>query len=249
VSSTTFAIALLAGLVAACQLGYLAGRRGGGDHALIANAGTWQGAVLGLLGLLVGFTFAMAVARYDNRKQMIAEEANAIGTTHLRTGVLDEPQGMELRALVRRYVEARIAFFQAGRDRARIAEADRSTEMFQRQIWERVLEPARVDPRSLPASLLMQSTNEMFDIADRRRAALDDPVPPAVFVLLVLVAVIAMAAIGYGCGLAGQRHWFGMWVMPLLIAAVTALVYDISRPRVGLVRLGEGSMLRLRDSL
>jgi hypothetical protein len=254
VTLSLFSGLLLCGLLAACQLGYLIGRRGGArrrevDQALAADTSTWTGAVLGLLGLLVGFTFAMAVARFDHRKQQIVAEANAIGTAYLRTRVLDEPGGMELRAMLRRYLDARIAFFVAGMSAARVAAADRETAGYEQEIWNEVVEAARASPTSLPVSLLVQATNEMFDIADARRAALDDAVPPAVFVLLVLVATIAMGAICYGCGLARRRHWFGMWIMPLLISSVIALVYDIGRPRVGIVRLSEASMLRLRDGL
>jgi hypothetical protein len=265
-----FALCLLGGLVVACQVGYLLGQRqrggrpgdggGAGDsggrgegdrdpQALQSQSATWQGAVLGLLGLLIGFTFAMAVSRFDKRKQHIVDEADIVGTAYLRTRALDEPGGMELRALLRRYVDARIAFFEAGMYGARIAEADRVTLAYQREIWDRVIAAARAAPQSLPVSLLEQATNDMIDITELRRAALADPVPPPVFLVLVLVAGIAMASIGWSCGVARRRDWFGMWIMPLLIGGVISLVYDIGRPRAGLVRLQDDSMLRLRQSL
>ena len=117
-------IALFVALPAACQLGYWLGRRARvpKDETEKSHAGVWQAALLALAGLLIGFTFSMAQTRYDARKQIVLAEANDIGTTYLRTRLLDDAAGDPLRALLRRYVDARLAFAEAGatigRDRA-----------------------------------------------------------------------------------------------------------------------------------
>jgi hypothetical protein len=246
-----FVFGLFAGLVAACQVGFWIGRRTASsqDPVTISHTVSWQGAVLALAGLLIGFTFAMAMARYETRREIILAEANAIGTTYLRTRLLEGAAGEELRTLVGRYVDARIAVFDAGTDWARVEERERTSAGLEQQIWSRVEAAGRADPRSVMAGLLVQSTNEMFDLAGTRRAARGNPVPPTVFVVLILVAAVGMASIGYTCGLAGKRLSFGMIVMPLLVAGVIVLVFDIGNPRRGIVRVSDQTMIRLRQSL
>jgi hypothetical protein len=248
---TVFAIGLSAGLLGSCELGYWLGRRAraGQDQARIAHVTTWQNEVLAMLALLVGFSFAMAVARFDTRKELVVAETNAIGTTYLRTRLLDEPAGEELRALLRRYVKARLAFYDAGRHLDRIAAAEREAASLQQAIWSRVVTAGRADPQSELSSLLIESTNEMIDVDTKRLAALENKVPITVFVLLVLVAAVGVVLIGYACGYDGRRLPFGMIVVPILIAIVVVMVFDIAHPRLGLVRSGQQSLIRLSQSL
>jgi hypothetical protein len=238
-------------LLGSSEIGYWAGRHveRDEDDTRMSHGQIWQAAVLALLGLLIGFSFAMAVTRFDGRRQLILDEANAIGTTYLRTRPLDEPGGEQLRALLRRYVQARVAFYDAGADRARIDQATRESESLQQQIWAPVVAFARADARSVTAGLLMQSTNDMIDLEAKRLAALDNHVPATVLAIIVLVAAVAMGAIGYTSGLSRRRFLFGMLGMPLLIAAVVLLVLDIDHPRLGLTRVGQKSMLRVQQSL
>jgi len=97
--------------------------------------------------------------------------------------------------------------------------------------------------------LLVQSTNEMIDLEAKRRAALFNHVPWTVFLMIILVAGSGIALIGYTRGLTGRRLLFGSVAMPLLVSAVITLIFDIDHPRIGLVQLGQQSMLQLRDSL
>jgi hypothetical protein len=245
------ALAHLLALVGAYELGYRIGR-----HAMrTATEGKrphdpgWQAEVIGLLGLLVAFSFGMAVARFDGRRQLVVDEANAIGTAYLRTDFLDEAPRREVRALFRRYVDLRIEYHEALANRARLVAALQAITPLQAQIWARVTAAARADPRAMPVALLVQSTNEMIDLEGKQRAALFNHIPWAVFVMLVLVAGTALAQSGYTSGLGGRRHWFGRLVMPVLIASVVTLVFNIDYPRVGIVRVGQQSMISLRDSL
>ena len=105
------------------------------------------------------------------------------------------------------------------------------------------------EPHSIPTGLLMQSANEMIDVAAKHLFSLENPVPPTVFLVVILVSAIAMVSIGYTCGLSGTRLAFGMLVMPLLLASVIALVFDIAHPRLGIVRVHHQSLLRLKQSL
>lgn len=244
------AIAVLL-LPAGAQLGFVLGRRVAarvGEKAR-AHVATWETAVLGLAALLISFTFAMAATRYDARKQIMLTEANAIGTSYLRTSVLDDARGDALRALLRRYVDERLAMADAGADRKRVREAIRASAALEQKIWSRVAEAARSDPHSVAIGLLVQATNDMIDNAEAYTFSLENPVPVTVFLVLILASTIAVAAVGYSCGLERKRLAFGMLTMPLLLAAVIVLVFDIANPRLGIVGIRDQSLIRLKQSL
>jgi hypothetical protein len=245
-----FAFALSVVLLLSCQVGFFIGRRAVSrpDHAF-DHAMSWQGAVMGLAALLIGFTFAMAVQRFDARKQVLMSEANAIGTTYLRTHMLDEPSGRELRQLLRGYVDLRIALYDANINGAQNEAISRAAGQLRQQIWARVSAAGRADPHSVTTGLLVASTNEMFDHADERQGISDTPIPVTVFVVVILVSAIAMASIGYACGFDRRRMSFGMFVLPLLVTGVIMLVFDLAHPSLGIVRVPDVAMIRLRQGL
>jgi CDP-diglyceride synthetase len=240
------AVVLLAVLLGSCELGYRAGRQSRSE-SIASQAATWEGALLGLLALLVGFTFAMAVTRFDGRRELILDEANAIEETMLRAGILDPRQRDEVTAVLHRYVDARVQFYRAGIRPAAIEAAQRETVALQEQLWSRVLSAARTRDSELMA-LFVGSAGQMVTAAAKRRATLDNHVPWAVMLMLVLVAGTAVAATGYSCGLHGRRHRLAMTLMPALIAMVVLMVFDLDNPRVGLIRSGQAPMLRLQQS-
>jgi hypothetical protein len=231
------------------EIGFRLGRRTARTDDRADQARTWETEVLGLLGLLVAFSFSMAVSRFDVRRQLIVEEANAIGTTYLRTRLLPPSQAQPLRDLLRSYVDVRLEYYDAGADIARTRAAAGRAAALQEQIWSRVVAGATADPHATTVPLLVASTNEMIDLEAKRRAALFNHVPWTVLLIIVLVAMTAVGLVGYGSGLTGRRKAFGAGVMPLLIAAVVTLTFDIDYPRVGLVHLGQQSMLQLKAGL
>ncbi|HEY6475411.1 MAG TPA: hypothetical protein VI456_02455 [Polyangia bacterium] len=243
-------VGLFVALPASCQIGYRLGRRAAQrqDEGEKSHASAWQAALLGLAALLIGFTFSMAQGRYDARKQIVLGEANAIGTAYLRTHLLDDTRGEELRALLRRYVDVRLGFAQAGGDRERTAAFLRQSSQLEEQIWARVAAAGRATPSPI-ASLLIQSTNEMIDAGDEHLAALENPLPATVFIVLILVTAVAMGAVGYGCGLESRMRALGMFVAPVLLAAVIGLVFDLAHPRMGIIRVSDPILARLKRSL
>ena len=246
---TSVAIGLFTVLPAACVIGYRLGQRARAraDETGKSHVAAWEAALLALTGLLIGFTFSMAQARYDARKQIVLDEANAIGTTYLRTRLLDTGPGEELRALLRRYVDTRLAFQASGHDRARTDALLRESDALGEAIWERVAAAGRAD-RSPVTALLVSSTNEMLDAAGEHLAAIENPMPRTVFLVLILVTAAAMASVGFECGLGGRVRVLGMVVMPLLLATVILLVFDLSRPRIGLTRIRDPILIRLKQS-
>jgi hypothetical protein len=219
------------------------------DDKARPQIGTLQAAALGLLALLLGFTFSMSIARFDVRKQLVLEEANAIGTTHLRAQLLPAPYGREAADLLERYVQVRLDFYNAGVDRTNLREAIRSTEALHRELWSRAVALATKYPRSIPVGLFVQSLNDTIDLHAKRVTALENHVPQSVFALLLLVAVLSMGLVGYGHGVGGRRIFLPTLIAAIVIASVIVLAADLDRPRRGLIKISQKSMLDLRDSL
>jgi len=248
-------VALLLGaiglFVAALELGFRLGvrRQAKADEPDKTHANALHGAVLGLLALLLGFTFAMAVSRYETRKTLMIDQANAIGTAALRGGLLPAPYAERATALFREYVDSRLQYNAAGRNDDKIAAAEARAGRIEEELWSisRIL--LTEDPRSQPASLYTQALNEVFDIREERRFALGDRVPAAVTFMLFMVSTVAMALVGYGCGLNGRRRPLANLTFACLIALVLTIILDIDAPRVGFVTVSPESLIRLQESL
>jgi hypothetical protein len=233
------------------ELGFHLGRRAASttsDHAR-SQVGTIQGALLGLLALLLGFTFAMAMSRFEVRKQLILDEANAIGTTFLRTQLLPEPQRREIADLLRRYVRVRLEFYEAGTDNKKLDAVNNATAKLQAQLWSAGAALGEKDPRAVTFGLFLQSLNEVIDLHNKRLTALENHVPEIILILLYFVALVATGLIGYGCGLGEVRNFFVTVVASVLIAAVIMVIIDLDRPRRGLIRGSQQRLVELRDSL
>src|SRR5258708_7917676 len=154
----------------AAELGLRIGRRvrPANDEPTRSQASVMEAAVLGLLALLLGFAFSMAASRFDTRRQQILDEANAIGTTYLRARLLPEPSGTTAAGLLRRYVDARIDFYDAGADDARIRVASDHAEQMHAQLWSLAVTVGEEDPRAVTTGLFIQSLNEVIDFHSKR---------------------------------------------------------------------------------
>jgi hypothetical protein len=236
--------------LAVSEFGFLIGRRlhQTADEARKGQIGGIQGAMLGMLGLLTGFTFAMAVGRYETRRNLVVDEANAIGTTFLRASFLPDEQRRAAKELLRQYVDARIQFYGARADRSSITEAEQATVVLQRELWRHTVDASKVAPTPLVAAFV-NSLNETIDLDSTRLNAHRNRVPGAVWVLLLVVASCGCCATGYAAGSTGARTGFGNFVLPLLIAVVVSIVADLDRPRRGLIGISQQPLLDLKAAL
>lgn len=242
-------LVLLSLLAISTKLGYRFGCR---KQAIVNEAGrsqfsSIQGAILGLLALLLGFTFAMTVSRFDARKQLVLDEANAIGTTFLRTGLLPEPHSSQAVTLLRRYVDVRLKFYEAGIDGQKLRAASQESEQIHRQLWSQAESAAKQDVRAVSTGLFIQSLNDVIDLHAKRITAMQNHVPESIILLLCFVAILSLGLTGYGCGLAGQRHFIVTTAMAILVVAVIYVIIDLDRPRRGLIKVSQQSMLDLRE--
>jgi len=243
----------LALFLAALEIGFRLGRRRGVlSPTEWSQLTTVQAAMLGLLGLLLGFTFGMAQGRYDFRRQMTLEESVALGTTWARAQILPEPHRSAIADLLRRYVDARIAFYDTPgvvSDPKRTEAARTDTEALQTRLLDEARAVAVEDRRSVMTAIFLQSLNEAIDQEERRLVALESHVPEAILLMLAFVAAAALSLVGFGFGLCGRRHIAASTMAAVVIAAVMLLIVDLDRPQRGQVRIGQQSMLRLRETI
>lgn len=243
-------IALVA-FVVALEIGFRLGarRQAKSDESDKTHANALHGATLGLLALLLGFTFAMAVSRYETRKTYMVDQANAIGTVALRAKLLPSPGAEKAYALTRDYLESRFQYNAAGTDNSAVITAEARANDLENQLWALGRDAALQDPHSQPAALYLQGLNDMFDLREKRRFALNDQVPTAVVFLLFAVSLISLGLVAYSCGLNGLRRTRANITFAFLIALVLTVILDIDRPRQGFVQVSQESLIRLQQSL
>jgi hypothetical protein len=205
--------------------------------------------MLALFGLLLAFTFSMAVSRYDLRKQLVVEESTSIGTTYLRAQLLPEPYRSEISRLLRQYVDIRLEFFAVGADLERVAQVGDETEKLQDELWAQAIAAGAVDHHAITTGLFLQSLNETIDLPAKRLAALQNRIPEIVIFLLFFGGVLAVGVVGYGYGLGTRRSVFLLSALSVLIAVVVLVIIDLDRPRRGLITVSQQSMQDLRESL
>ena len=209
-------------------------------------AGTIAGATLGLLAFLLAFTFGMASSRYEVRRQVFLSEVTAIGTTYLRTDLLPEPYRSESRDLLREYVDLRREDLHP----ENIAQALRRAEALQGRLWSRAAAAGKAAPGSIVAGLYIQSLNEVIDLQTKRVAAvLRSRVPGVIWIVLYAITILSMAATGYHSGLSSARRPLDIPILALVFAAVMFLIADLDRPREGMIRVDQQSMVELRNSM
>src|SRR5262245_19499695 len=186
-------------MVACLEAGYRAGRRRMriDEAAAHEGLGSIEAATFALLGLLLGFAFSNALGRFDARRVMIVDEANAIGTAFLRLDFAPADDQHRLRRLFREYLDARIGVYATPADDAATDRSIAAAEGVQRRIWSAVIESSRRDPSQNVARVLVPAVNEMIDITTTRTVALHTKLPGAILALLIAVALATAVTAGY----------------------------------------------------
>ncbi len=200
------------------------------------------GSVLGLLAIMLAFTFSLALARFDSRRDAVLEEANAIGTTYLRARLLPEPHRSEIMDLLREYTEIRAQ----GTTEAKVADAITRSEVLHERLWSRAVAVADKPPSSIMTGLFIQSLNETIDMHSRRVfVGLRSRIPVTIWLVLFGLALIGLGSVGYQAGLSETRRSPEMPILALAIAAVLFLIVDLDRAHEGRVRVGQHPMTDL----
>jgi hypothetical protein len=240
-------VAILIVVLLSVECGYRLGRyrRNRHEQEKETPVGTMVGATLGLLAFILAFTFGLAAARFDTRRQVLMDEANAIGTTYLRAGMLPE-QREEIRTLLRNYVDTRLEAVRSGN----IAEGMRQSENIQNDVWTHAIAVGEKNPNSIVVGLFVQSLNDMIDLhAKRVQASLRSRIPGAIWIGLFAVAALSLATMGYHAGMVGTRRSLAILAVALTFSVVIELIADLDRPQEGVLKVSQHALLDAQRSM
>ena len=203
-------------------------------------------ATLTLLGLIIGFSFSMAISRYDQRKNLEEEEANAIGTAYVRADLLPAADAARVRALLKDYVDVRMEFYlsRGGEDLGNIA-ARRAK--LQADLWTTLQGPAAAQPTAVMA-LVVKGMNDVLNAQGYTQAAWWNRIPHAAWLLMLIIAICSNVLLGYGTHRTKAARRL-LLVIPLVVSISFLLIADIDSPRGGVIHVNPLNLKRLADSL
>ncbi|MBW2596235.1 MAG: hypothetical protein JRC93_09715 [Deltaproteobacteria bacterium] len=204
------------------------------------------GAALALLAFILAFTFGMATSRFETRKSLTLDEANAIQTTYLRAGLLSEPQRTDIRNLLREYVKVRVEGIETGQ----INYLVKKSEELQDQLWSKVTTLSEKKPPPVFTGLFIRSLNDVIDLhAKRLTAAMRNRIPGAIWGALFFVTSIAMGAVGYQMGLNRGHRTIVALAIVLTFAVIMFVIADLDHPQQGFLQISQEPMIELQKDI
>jgi hypothetical protein len=208
--------------------------------------GFLQAGSLTLLGLIIGFTFSMAIARYDQRKTYEEAEANAIGTEYVRASLMPADVAARVRELLSKYLDLRIAFYTIKNyDELQLINND--TSRLQTEMWSSVQAPAVAQPTPLMA-LVVAGMNDVLNSQGYAQAGWLNRIPVGAWMLMIAIAVGCNMSVGYGRR--SSKITSGLlFILPLFVSVALFLIADIDSPRRGLIRVSPENLISLQQSL
>jgi hypothetical protein len=213
------------------------------------NVATLEAAILGLLALMISFTFAMALSRYEARREAVLNEANAIGTVALRARLLPAPHNSNVLKLLREYVQVRLDVGNGALIQESLNAAINRSNAIQETLWQQAKLVTAQDKAIVPTGIFIQSLNEMIDNQGKRLSAAFNQIPDTVLLALYGIAAIATGFSGYASGLASKRTRLPVLIVGTLVCVVILLIEDIDRPYSGLIRVSQQPMVDTAASL
>jgi hypothetical protein len=212
----------------------------------VADPGLVLGATLTLLGLIIGFTFSMAISRYEQRKNYEEAEANAIGTEYVRAGLLSAADTQRVRGLLVRYTHLRILFYTARNDQ-QLRQVNADTAQLQNDLWS-VVEKAAIAQPSAITALVASGMNDVLNSQGYTQAAWWNRIPPSAWALMFLIGVCCNLLIGFCIRRTGMEFVVFL-VMTLVVSMSFFLIADIDSPRRGVIRVMPQNLSSLAQSL
>ena len=207
---------------------------------------TIMSAILTLLGLIIGFSFSMAISRYDQRKNLEEAEANAIGTAYVRADFLPAADAARVHSLLGEYTDQRIAFYST-RDDRQLRQIDAATARLETNLWSAVQVPA-APQNTLGVTIAATAMNDVLNSKGHTQAAWWNRIPSAAWGLMVTIAICSNLLIGYGAR-AGKARTTLLLVLPFVVSISFFLIADIDSPRGGVVRVYSQNLIVLSESL
>ena len=241
-----FAVSVVV-ILAACETGRRWGVNVFGRSS--GNVSTLEGALLGLLSLLIGFTFAMALTRFDARRDAMLEDANAIGTTALRARLLPQPYSSATLKLLLEYTQLRLKVSQPNVSASLFAAVLARSNEIQEALWLQAKMAARDDDSMVPTGIFIQSLNQLIDVHQKRLTAFHNRVPLVVLWSLYGLTVVASLFTGYACALETRRSPLAVYLVAVVVAGVILLIQDLDRPAGGFITINQQPMINVTAAL
>jgi hypothetical protein len=215
------------------------------EHAR-EDFGVILAATLTLLGLIIGFSFSMAINRYDQRKNYEEAEANAIGTEYVRADLLPHDDAARVRALLGKYLAQRVLFFTT-RDRQQLAQVNADTTQLQSELWSAISAAAEAD-RTPVMALAVSGMNDVLNSQGYTQAAWWNRIPVAAWGLMMAIAICCNLMIGYGARVVKAGNIL-LLVLPFVVSIAFLLIADIDSPRGGVIHVNPQNITSLQESL
>ena len=216
------------------------------EEGVREDLGVITAAALTLLALIIGFSFSMAISRYDQRKNYEEAEANAIGTEYVRADLLPAADAAKVRLLLRNYLDQRILFY-ITRDEQQIRQINARTSQLQTDLWSAVLAPAAAQPTPMLA-LAVSGMNDVLNSQGYTQAAWWNKIPIAAWILMVALAICCNVLVGYDARNPKAKGIL-LLILPIVVSISFFLIADIDSPRGGLIRVNPQNLASLVESL
>ncbi len=246
ISPLLYAVLLFCGMLVMLEIGRRQGirRRPNESEGERGSLGTIEGAVFALFGLLMAFTFSGAASRFNEKRMLIAEEANTIETAYLRVHLVPREVQPQIQELFRQYVDSRLKVYRRLPDmKAAGLEMSMSKEL-QEKIWDKAVEDTRL-PDSHPdaGKLLLPAVNNMIDITTTRTMALQSHPPRIIYALLFGLGLLCALLAGYRMSSSRRRSWLHIIGFTVITVFIVYVMLDVEYPRYGLIRLEAADQL------
>jgi hypothetical protein len=247
------AASLFIGMLLALELGRQLGLHQLAQHGAASRAGVGavDGAVYGLLALLIGFCFSGAAARFDSRRSLVAAEVNAIGTAYQRADLLPPELRGAVRTAIQRYVDAVIESYQYGPGTTDLLREHPVVTKTGTDLWNLIVQSCLAPAGEKARVLLIPSTNEMFGAVEKERLARRIHPHMAIFAMLGVAAISASLFGGYGLAASSTRNWMYMIGVAATISTAVYVIVDLEFPRRGLIRVDsmDEALVELRETM
>jgi hypothetical protein len=190
----------------------------------------------------------MANHRFVHRRELVVQEATAIGTTFLRSELLDPKNGEAIRDLLKRYVDVRLDFFNAGEDQARIEKEEANALELHHKLWDQTIQFTQSERGPLAATFV-SSLNEVIDLQAEREDALHNVIPNVIYGMILIIASLGLGSLGFSRGVQDKTGYWNILLLVFLFTSVVTLIHDLDRPRAGAITEGQESLLALKNLL
>jgi hypothetical protein len=208
-----------------------------------------KASVLGLVALLLGFSFSLTTSRFGQRQRVVLDEANAIGTCYLRAELLAEPARKAIQSSLKEYTDARLDYFNRALIPGELERTTQAMDVALEALWAGVSSAVAADREQARVSQIVPAANAVIDLNATRAWAIQNQLPSPVFLLLAACAVVSSGLMGHSSGQAGKRH-LGVWAaLNCLVILVLFVVLDFDRPRRGFIQINHAPLIELRESM